>query len=179
MTETLNKKGRSSDSSGGRSFYKKILVGALVILTCLGILFWYANQLVVSLNPEGGLPKQYFIIRPGEYWNIEFKHSYELTIVEEFFQVHGVDDMTMVYTKYKSLGCGLPFSKTEGNLVVEPDGKFKLVMNRPYKTVKIRPAVQARQKVIHNGKVYDLCDLYGHGTLIEIKVEKLYQYWFN
>ncbi|WP_293719086.1 DUF1850 domain-containing protein [uncultured Phascolarctobacterium sp.] len=179
MTETLNKKDRSSDISGGRSFYKKILVGVVIVLTCLGMLFWYADQLIVSLNPEGGLPKQYFTVEPGELWNIEFKHSYELTQVEEFFQVNGVDDMTMIYTKYKSLGCGLPFSGSEGKLVTEPDGKFKLVMNRPYKTVKIRPAVQARQKVIHNGKVYDLCELYGHGTLIEIKAERRYQYWFN
>lgn len=52
-------------------------------------------------------------------------------------------------------------------------------MDRPYKTVKLRTAVQAKHRIIHKNKVYDLCCLYEQGTLVEIKAEKRYQYWLN
>lgn len=103
----------------------------------------------------------------------------QLTTVEEFFRVDGADDMVMTHTRYQSLGVGLPYSPAEGILTNTPDGKFILKMDRPYKTVKLRTAVQAKPRIIHKNKVYDLCDLYGQGTLVEIKAEKRYQYWLN
>ena len=114
-----------------------------------------------------------------EEWNIEFTHSVQLTTVEEFFRVDGADDLVMTHTRYQSLGVGLPYSPAEGILTNTPDGKFILKMDRPYKTVKLRTAVQAKPRIIHKNKVYDLCDLYGQGTLVEIKAEKRYQYWLN
>ena len=98
---------------------------------------------------------------------------------EEFFRVDGADDMVMTHTRYQSLGVGLPYSPAEGILTNTPDGKFTLKMDRPYKTVKLRTAVQAKPRIIHKNKVYDFCDLYGQGTLVEIKAEKRYQYWLN
>ena len=98
---------------------------------------------------------------------------------EEFFRVDGADDLVMTHTRYQSLGVGLPYSPAEGILTNTPDGKFILKMDRPYKTVKLRTAVQAKPRIIHKNKVYDLCDLYGQGTLVEIKAEKRYQYWLN
>lgn len=176
----LNLRDRLPGTSGNRSFSKKLVLILLVTgLVGLGILFWYANQLVVSINPEDGLPKQCFTAERGEEWKIEFTHSVQLTTVEEFFRVNGADDMVMTHTRYQSLGVGLPYSPVEGRLTTTPDGKFILQMDRPYKTVKLRTAVQAMPRIIHKNKVYDLCDLYGQGTLVEIKAEKRYQYWLN
>ena len=141
--------------------------------------FYYANQLVLAIIPENDRPKQCFTAPQGEVWNIEFKHSYQLTVVEEYFTVNGVEDMTMTHTVYKSLGCGFPFSGSEGRFEAMPDGRFKLVMNRHYSVLKLRPAVQAGQKIVHQGTVYDLCKLFGHGTLLTIKVEKRLDYWFE
>ncbi len=175
----INLKDRSPGTSGDRSFFKKIILISIIISVFGGILFWYANQLIVSINPENGLPKQYFTVSTGEEWNIEFTHSVELTTVEEFFRVNGADDMVMTHTRYQSLGVGLPYSPSEGTLTNTPDGKFILKMNRPYKTIKIRTAVQAKPCILHKTKVYNLCELYGQGTLVEIKAEKHYQYWLH
>ena len=60
---------------------------------------------------------------------------------------------------------------------MKKDGKFDLEMNRPYKYLKFRTAVQAMPKIIHKDVTYDLCPLYGQGTLVEVKVMKRYQYW--
>ena len=175
----MNLRDRLPGTSGTRSFSKKMILISVTVLVGLGILFWYANQLVVSINPEDGLPKQCFTAKRGEEWNIAFTHSVQLTTVEEFFRVDGADDMVMTHTRYQSLGVGLPYSPAEGILTNTPDGKFILKMDRPYKTVKLRTAVQAKPRIIHKNKVYDLCDLYGQGTLVEIKAEKRYQYWLN
>lgn len=175
----LNQRDRLPGISGDRFFSKKLIFVSIAILISLGVGFWYANQLVVSINPENGLQKQCFTAQAGEEWNISFKHSVQLTTVEEFFRVDGVDDMIMTHTRYKSLGVGLPYAPSEGRLISTPDGKFILEMNRPYKTVKLRTTVQAKPCIIHKNKVYDLYDLYGQGTLVEIKAEKRYKYWFN
>jgi hypothetical protein len=55
------------------------------------------------------------------------------------------------------------------------EGRFDLEMNRPFKSVKLRTAVQAMHKFVHHGQVYDLCGLYGQGTLVEVKVEPRYE----
>ena len=54
----MNLRDRLPGTSGNRSFSKKMILISVTVLVCLGILFWYANQLVVSINPEDGLPKQ-------------------------------------------------------------------------------------------------------------------------
>lgn len=174
-----NLKDRLPGTSGNRSFLKKTIVILVTVLVGLGILFWYANQLVVSINPEAGLPKQCFTAEIGEKWHIAFTHSVQLTTVEEFFRVDGADDMVMTHTRYQSLGVGLPYSPAEGTFTNTPDGKFILKMDRPYKNVKLRTAIQAKPVIIHKNKTYDLCKLYGQGTLVEIKAEKRYRYWLN
>ena len=37
--------------------------------------------------------------------------------------------------------------------------------------------MQAMPKIIHRDEIYDLCALYGQGTLVEVKAVKRYQYW--
>ena len=171
---------RSPNTTGDRSFFKKNITNLILLLLLgLGILFWYANQLIVSINPESGMPKQCFSVQAGDTWNIEFTHSVQLTKVEEYFRVNDVNDMLLTHTIYQSLGVGLPYSQTDGKLTRTIDGKFNLEILRPYKVVKLRTAVQAKPSIRHNNFVYDLCDLYGQGTLVEVKVEKRYQYWFN
>ena len=56
----MNLRDRLPGTSGNRSFSKKMILISVTVLVGLGILFWYANQLVVSINPEDGLPKQCF-----------------------------------------------------------------------------------------------------------------------
>ena len=115
--------------------------------------YWYASQLVVAMLPERGA-KACFAVEPGETWQMEFKHSYELTLWRDNFTVNGADDMVLTHTIYQSQGCGFPFSASEGKFEALPDGHFKLTLNRPYKIIKMRPAVQASPKILHNETVY-------------------------
>lgn len=168
---------RTPASTGARSFFKhpSFVVLLLIMLASAG---WYGNQLLVILLPENDLPVSYFPVAKGGEWSYHYKHSVQQTPVDEYFRVDGVDDMTMTHTTYESLGVGLPYDPAEGKFTsLKKDGKFDLEMNRPYKSLKFRTAVQAMPKIIHKDVTYDLCPLYGQGTLVEVKVMKRYQYW--
>ena len=133
----------------------------------------FDDRLPVFLSPV-----RYFAVEKGGEWSYHYKHSVQQTPVDEYFRVNGVDDMTMTHTTYESLGVGLPYDPSEGTFTsLKKDGKFDLEMNRPYKYLKFRTAVQAMPKIIHKDVTYDLCPLYGQGTLVEVKVMKRYQYW--
>ena len=168
---------RTPASTGARSFFKhpSFLLLLLIIIAVAG---WYGNRLLVILLPENNLPVSYFSVEKGEEWSYHYKHSVQQTPVVEYFRVNGADDMTMTHTTYESLGVGLPYDPAEGKFTsLKKDGKFDLEMNRPYKSLKFRTAVQAMPKIIHKDITYDLCPLYGQGTLVEVKVVKRYQYW--
>ena len=170
---------RTPASTGARSFFKRpyVLFLLLFILTAVG---WYGNQLLVVLLPENDLPIRYFSIDKNGEWSYHYKHSVQQTPVDEYFRVNGADDMIMTHTTYESLGVGLPYDISEGTFKsLKQDGKFDMEMNRPYRSLKFRTAVQAMPKIIHNGVIYDLCLLYGQGTLVEVKVIKRYQYWLH
>ena len=168
---------RTPASTGARSFFKHpAFVVLLAVIAALTV--WYGNRLVVVLLPENNLPVRYFAVEKGGEWSYHYKHSVQQTPVDEYFRVNGVDDMTMTHTTYESLGVGLPYDPSEGTFTsLKKDGKFDLEMNRPYKYLKFRTAVQAMPKIIHKDVTYDLCPLYGQGTLVEVKVMKRYQYW--
>lgn len=168
---------RTPASTGARSFFKHPSF-VLLLLIMLASIVWYGNQLLVILLPENDLPIRYFCVKKGGEWRYHYKHSVQQTPVDEYFRVNGANDMTMTHTTYESLGVGLPYDPAEGKFTsLKKDGRFDLEMNRPYKSLKFRTAVQAMPKIIHNDVTYDLCPLYGQGTLVEVKVIKRYQYW--
>ncbi len=170
--------GRASKIFGVRPFSLKIIIGICVLL--LMVFLWYADQLVVVLEPEGNRTPQVFAVHKDEEWYLLYTHSVQRTPVWEYFRVNGANDLTMTHTVYSSLGVGLPYAPSEGKYVyLAKEGRFDLTMNRPYKTVKLRTAVQAMHKVVHDQKVYDLCKLYGQGTLVEIKALRRYEFWLE
>ena len=168
---------RTPASTGARSFYKRPSF-VLLLLIVLAVIGWYGDQLLVVLLPENDRPISSFPVKKGEEWHYHYKHSVQQTPVDEYFRVNGVNDLTMTHTTYESLGVGLPYDVAEGKFTsLKKDGKFDLEMNRPYRSLQFRTAVQAMPKIIHNKETYDLCALYGQGTLVEVKVIKRYQYW--
>ena len=168
---------RTPASTGVRSFFTRPSF-VLLLLMILAAICWYGDQLVVVLIPENERPISYFAVAKGEEWSYHYKHSVQQTPVDEFFRVNGVNDMTMTHTTYESLGVGLPYDPAEGTFrSLKKDGKFDLEMNRPYTAIKFRTAVQAMPKIIHDNEIFDLCPLYGQGTLVEVRVVKRYQYW--
>ena len=169
--------GRISNFFGVRPFFKRVFIAALVLLAIF--LVWYAWNLVLVLEPEGGLEIKSMATHPGDEWYLTYTHSVQLTPVWEYFRVNGANDLTMTHTVYSSLGVGLPYAPSEGKYQMSKEGRFDLEMNRPFPSVKLRTAVQAQHKLVHQGQVYDLCHLYGQGTLVEVKVEPRYRLWLD
>ena len=177
MTSSLQD--RKLAQAGSRSFLKVKLSIYLLIIFAVASFLWYATAIVISLNPEGDREPIAFTSKVGDVWNIRFTHSVEKTPWEEFFTVNGVNDLTMTHTRFESLGWGYPYSPNDGVFSQTGDGKFQLVMNRPYKQVDLRIAEQAMPCIVHYNTVYDLCALFGHGSLVQVKAEYRWQYWLR
>jgi hypothetical protein len=177
MTSSLQDRKLAQASS--RSFLKVKLSIYLLIIFAVASFLWYATAIVVSLNPEGEREPIAFTSKVGDVWNIRFTHSVEKTPWEEFFTVNGVNDLTMTHTRFESLGWGYPYSPSDGLFRRTDDNRFELVMNRPYKQVDLRVAEQAMPCIVHYNTVYDLCALFGHGSLVQVKAEYRWQYWLR
>jgi hypothetical protein len=177
MTSSLQDRKLAQASS--RSFLKVKLSIYLLIIFAVASFLWYATAIVVSLNPEGEREPIAFTSKVGDVWNIRFTHSVEKTPWEEFFTVNGVNDLTMTHTRFESLGWGYPYSPNDGLFRRTDDNRFELVMNRPYKQVDLRVAEQAMPCIVHYNTVFDLCALFGHGSLVQVKAEYRWQYWLR
>jgi hypothetical protein len=172
----LNQIDRTPPSSGVRSFFKKPVLIILLIFVLCGVV-WYGTQDVLTILPEKGEP---IVLQthPGEEWRYHYKHSVQLTPCDEYFRINGPHDMTMTHTIYESFGVGLPYDASEGEFIsLKEQGKFEMIMNRPYQSVTFRTAVQAMPNITYHGQTYDLCSLYGQGTKVEVTVMKRYEFW--
>ena len=174
---TSNLQDRKPTQVGFRSFLKLKIVYSSLLIVVVAFFMWYATNIVVSLNPEGEKEPIAFNSKIGDVWNIRFTHSVEKTPWEEFFTVNGVNNLTMTHTRFESLGWGYPYSPNDGLFRRTEDNRFELVMNRPYKQVDLRIAEQAMPCIVHYNNVYDLCALFGHGSLVQIKAEYRWQFW--
>ena len=178
MNTDFNQKVRDSVSSGSRTFLRlKIII--LLLALASGLLFWYANQLILAIIPDNGQEQHCFKTSIGDTWYIEFIHSVQKTPVQEYFLVRGKNDLLLEKTIYQSMGVGLPFMASEGKLKTTGDGHFVLEMHREYQTLKLRTGLEACPKIYFDGNVLPIYNLYEPGTLVEIKVVKRYETWFQ
>ena len=175
MTSSLQD--RKLAQAGSRSFLKVKLYLYLFISFAVATFLCFFTAIVVSLNSEGEREPIAFTSKVGDVWNIRFTHSVEKTPWEEFFTVNGVNDLTMTHTRFESLGWGYPYSPNDGLFRRTDDNRFELIMNRPYKQVDLRVAEQAMPCIVHYNNVYDLCALFGHGSLVQVKAEYRWQFW--
>ena len=178
MNTKFNQKVRDSASSGSRTFLRFKIIILLLMVSC-GLLFWYANHLILAIIPDNGQKQHYFMVSTGDTWYIEFIHSVQKTPVQEYFLVRGENDLLLEKTIYQSMGVGLPFMASEGKLKTTGDGHFVLEMHREYQTLKLRTGLEACPKIYFGGNVLPIYNLYEPGTLVEIKVIKRYEAWFQ
>ncbi len=178
MNTDFNQKVRDSVSSGSRTFLRfKILI--LLLATAFGLFFWYSNQLILAITPDNGQKQYYFNTSIGDTWYIEFIHSVQKTPVQEYFLVRGKNELLLEKTIYQSMGVGLPFMASEGKLKTTGDGHFVLEMHREYQTLKLRTGLEACPKIYFGSNILSIYNLYEPGTLVEIKVVKRYETWFQ
>lgn len=172
-----NLKDRKSELTGSRSFFRKIIFPFIFSFLC--ILGWYANGLLLFIEPENNINPIVENVKIGDTYRLSFTHSVELTTWDEFFRVNGPHDMTMTHTEFSSFGWGFPYLSTDGIFSTTKDGRFRLDMNRPYPKVPLRISEQAMQKIIFKDKAFDLVALYGQGSAVTIYALKRYEYWFT
>ena len=151
----------------------------VVLFIAFSLLFWYGNQLMLTINPDNDQEQYRFTVGTGDTWYIEFMHSVQKTPVQEYFIVRGENDLLLEKTIYQSMGVGLPFMASEGKLKTTGDGHFILEMHREYKTLKLRTGLEACPKIYFGGNVLPIYNLYEPGTLVEIKVVMRYETWFQ
>ena len=176
MLDIFKVKDRVPAYSGTRSFYKILMVISIVVLSYI---FWYGNQLVLTITPDDNQKAFSFTTFIGDTWHYKYIHSVEKTPCEEYFAIRGENDMVMTYTRYEDFGVGLPFWASEGKFTTTADGHFIMEMNRPYHKVVFRTAKEAKASLYYGGKEIPMYKLYKSGSLVEVSVEKRYNKWFN
>lgn len=172
---TMMLKDRKLAWAGFRSFFPIMVVIAFAIISCV----WYATRLVLAIVPQGGQAPVCFTVQPGDQWKISLTHSVELSPWEDYFTINGPHDLTMTHTVFQSLGWGYPYSPDDGKLSHTEDGRFTMVMNRPYKDLSLRISEQAMQQIIYKDQAYDLIGLYGQGAVVQVKAQYRYEYWLD
>lgn len=169
-------KDRGPGCAGFRSFLSIKNLIIFVIIFTAGI-FYYATRMVLAVIPDFGKEPYAYSTYVGDTWHISLTHSVEKTLWEEFFRVEAINSMTMTHTTFESLGWGFPYAPEDGKFTHRRDGRYEVVMNRPFTTVPLRISVQAMQHFHHGTTDLDLCKIYGQGTKMDIKVMYRYQYW--
>lgn len=142
-------------------------------------LYIYAQGLLVVVQPENTNQCLMWSTNVGDTWQISFTHSVEKTVWDEFYKIDGNNKLILTHTEFSSYGWGYPYSANDGKFSTTPDGKFRMQMDRVINNLKLRISVQAQQKIIENQNTYNLCQLFGNGCLLNISVQKRYQWWLN
>lgn len=171
---------RTPPSSGVRSFFKKPLFFIILILLLAGVSFsWYATRLILVLKPSDAAAPVVFSVNEGDEWVYHYKHSVQQTPCYEYFRINGPHNMTMTHTIYESYGVGLPYSLTDGAFKpLKKEGKFEMIMNRPYEKIAFRAASEARPSVTYGNRTIDLVNQFGQGTRVDVLSMKRYTFWF-
>lgn len=174
----LNSKDRGPGCAGSRPLLSIKTIAIILMLVLVGLCY-YSSRLVLAVLPEDHKQPYVFATEVGDIWNISLTHSVEKTPWHEYFRVDGLGKMTMTHTIFQSLGWGYPYSADDGKLTQLKDGRYLVVMNRPFSSVPLRISVQAMQHFHHGTTDLDLCKIYGQGTKMDIKVMYRYQYWLK
>lgn len=163
-----------------KRFGRPMSVGLpIFFIIILFIICAYGHGLILVVQPENSAQTLCWPAAVGDTWQISFTHSVEKTAWDEFYRIDGNNHLTLTHTEFSSYGWGYPYSAKDGKFSTTPEGKFRVEMNRSITDLKLRISVQAMQKIIHHKNTYDLCQLFGDGCLLNISVQKRYQWWLN
>ena len=114
--------------------------------------------------------------REGLPFSIHFIHSVQKTPVLENLEVNDErDGFTLVSTKYKSFGVGLPFLAEEGDFREEGDYYVFDHMDRHFRTLALRTGVGTQLTLTVAGREYRLYERYAPGTRIDLSIVPFYR----
>lgn len=107
----------------------------------------------------------------GKYFSLEYIHSVQKSPVREHFVVMAGNQIKLTSTTYQSLGVGLPFLPSEGQLV-NNQGTFELTgLNRVFREIRLAVMPVSYQGLVYNDHHYLLSDYFSPGSLVEISIQ--------
>lgn len=107
----------------------------------------------------------------GKHFSVEYVHSVQKSPVQEHFVVVAENQIKLTSTTYQSLGVGLPFLPSEGQLV-NNQGTFELTgLNRVFREIRLAVMPVSYQGLVYNNHRYLLNNYFLSGSLVEISVQ--------
>ena len=158
----------SEEGVTGRLFYP---VGALFFIFCI----LYMTRPVLLIEGDG---KVLFTVtaEAGMQFSTRFIHSVQKTPVEEYFIVN--DDCSgfvLKSTRYQSFGVGLPFLESDGTFRREGDSFIMDDLNRPIKTLALRPGVGTELSITIDGQTLPIYEIIRLGSLVSVSIVPRYK----
>lgn len=150
-----------------RAWHKALLV-LLVIVLAAGVILCPLPVLQVKDNHNQAL---LIPLLKGKSFSLEYVHSVQKSPVREHFVVGEDNQIQLTSTTYQSLGVGLPFLPSEGQLV-NNQGEFELTgMNRVFREIRLAVMPVSYQGLVYNNHRYLLKDYFSPGSLVEISIQ--------
>jgi hypothetical protein len=150
-----------------KAWIKAILLFLGIGLTA-GLLFYPLPVLQVKDNTDQVL---LIPLLQGKNLTLEYFHSVQKTPVQEHFTIISGNQLQLTSTTYQSLGVGLPFLPSEGELV-NNQGTFELTgLNRVFREMRLAVMPVTYQGLVYNNRCYVLSNYFSSGSLVDISVQ--------
>lgn len=125
---------------------------------------------VLEVEP-GGQRHACFSVNPGDVFQIEFLHSYDLFPVKEFYRIEGQDEIRLFKMIFRSLLGGQGF--VHPGMRIRADG-WGEIANIEMISKKVEFIMGAQDKANHRltlrGVEYRLSDAIAQGTFVVLRV---------
>ena len=146
----------------------KRLLAFLCIVLAAGLILHPLPVLQVKDNNHQAL---LIPLVKGKNFSLEYVHSVQKSPVREHFVVVAGNQIQLVSTTYQSLGVGLPFLPSEGQLV-NNQGTFELSgLNRVFREIRLAVMPVSYQGLVYNNHRYLLSNYFLPGSLVEISIQ--------
>lgn len=165
----------------GPLFFGKNLKFLLITLVLLVFFtYYFLTRQVLVIVPLNVSDEKIIVAIEDNKWHLQYTHSVQKTIVEEYFKVQNSDSFLMYKTIYSSFGVGLPFLPGEGTLTFLPDNTMQLDLKTPriFPVVKLWTGVEAKVSLVTGQNSMPLYEQYPSGTLVQITTCKRYQTYY-
>lgn len=144
----------------------------VVLLLGIGLAAWVLFYPLPVLQVKNNTNQALLIpLLQGKDFSLEYIHSVQKSPVQEHFTVVAENQMHLTSTTYQSLGVGLPFLPSEGQLV-NNQGKFELTgLNRVFREIRLAVMPVTYQSLVYNNRSYILSNYFLSGSLVNISVQ--------
>ncbi len=150
-----------------KAWIRTILLFLSIGLTA-GLFFYPLPVLQVKDNNNQAL---LIPLLQGKNFALEYVHSVQKTPVQEHFTIVSENQLQLTSTTYQSLGVGLPFLPSEGQLV-NNQGTFELTgLNRVFREIRLGVMPVSYQGLVYNNHRYLLSNYFLSGSLVKISVQ--------